>query len=618
MNVSRETIIAQVDEWARDNIGRDFTFRDFQKEKIIDIVENIVSKKENHNHTIEAPTGSGKSIMIIVSAGVLSHYYSMTSYILCSDLFLFSQYEKFIEDHPNIKFGMLKGQTGNYQCMMNQEDMRNADCRMAQISWASLFNPDKAVDLGYPCALECEYVKARKKAVKSTVTLMTYQLFLYSMYLDKKSDHGQSAFKQRDIVFCDECHNIPDIIQSKFSPSYNPTTIEKLMTIYYAAVNKNMQLFDDVDCNITSKYTEQELNGKLNDIYFRLGKPDNSKTEDYDIVNELLKIYEDFGLTADMLENEIGQAKRKGKILSKDEIKVYKTISFYRNQMCYWGDLFRAIGSIANGQDYLLKKIDEDEVTKTKNITFSCVKEDWLIYCYLLSEASWKVMTSATVGGKLAFEENIGTKYTQDGCMKFDRVPSTFDFTKSPVYFLNRYKMSFREKDKSFESLKPVIFNICKKFEGQRGIIQTGSYELAKKLMFYAPKEIQDRLLMYNGSKEKISMVNEHKMRDDSILIGPTLAEGVDLPDDLCRFIIILKVPYPNMKDQLVKEKIKLFPLWYNSKTSNSIIQGIGRGVRNNHDYCETYILDACFYNLYLNTKDQYSKELQDRIIIYN
>ena len=618
MNVSRETIDSQVEKWAVSHIGKDFKFRQYQKEKIVDIIENIVSKKENHNHIIEAPTGSGKSIMIIVAAGVLADEYQMTSYILCSDLFLFSQYEKFIKEHPFIKFGMLKGQTGNYVCEMNKEDMRNADCRMAQISWASLFNPDKAEELGYPCAVDCEYVQCRKKAVKSTVTLMTYQLFLYSMYLNKKSDHGGYAFKNRDIVFCDECHNIPDIIQSKFSPQYNPTSIEKLMTIYYAAMNRQLVLFDELGCNIQDKYTERELNDKLNDLYLKLGQDDNSKKEDFQLVNELLEIYYDFQLTCDMLENEIGNAKRSGKTISKDDLKTYKTISFYRNQMCYWGDLFRAIGSLENGYDYLLKKIDVDETTKTKNITFSCVKEDWLIYCYLLSEASWKVMTSATVGGQKAFEENIGTIYTDDHCSKFDRVPSTFDFSKSPVHFLNRFKMNFKEKDRSFESLKPVVFNICKQFAGKRGMIQTGTYELAKKIMFYAPKEIQDRMLMYNGSKEKISMVNEHKMREDTILIGPTLVEGVDLPDDLCRFIIILKVPYPNIKDKLVAEKIKLFPLWYNSKTSNAIIQGIGRGVRNDHDYCTTYILDACFYGLYINTKDQYAKELQDRIKIYN
>lgn len=615
----RDTIETQINEWAERNIGRDFTFRNHQKESIISIIENIVSKKENHTHVIEAPTGSGKSIMILVSAGVLSEYYGMTSYILCSDLFLFSQYEKFITDHPNIRFGMLKGQSGNYNCMMNNEDIRNSDCRMAQVSWSSLFNPDKAIDLGYPCALECEYVKQRKNAVHSTVTLMTYQLFLYSMYLDKKSSYGKYGFTQRDIVFCDECHNIPDIIQNKFTPSFNPGTIEKLMNIWHASAEKQSVLFGDSDgCNIHEMYTENELNDKLNDLLFSLYKEDNSKTEDWELANKLIKIYSDFVLTVDSLENEFGEAKRNGKIFSKDEIKVYKTCSFFRNQMCYWGDLMRALNTLPNGSDYLLKIVEYDEAGNATNVKFSCIKEDWLIYCYLLQEAKWKVMTSATVGGKNAFEENIGTHYTDEGHMKYEVMPSTFDFTKSPVYFLNKWKMSFKERDKSFEMIRPIIFNICKKFEGKKGMIQTGSYDFAKKLVFYAPPEIQSRMLLYNGSKEKIDIINRHKMSEDTILVGPTLAEGIDLPDDLCRFIIIMKVPYPNIKEKYVKAKIQMFPLWYNSKTSNAIIQGIGRGVRNSSDYCETYILDACFYNLYINTKDQYSRELQNRILIYN
>ena len=79
-----------------------------------------------------------------------------------------------------------------------------------------------------------------------------------------------------------------------------------------------------------------------------------------------------------------------------------------------------------------------------------------------------------------------------------------------------------------------------------------------------------------------------------------------------------MKVPYPNITSKIVKKKLELFPLWYNCTTSNIIIQSIGRGVRNEHDYCTTYILDGCFGNLYQQTKEQYSTELQNRIkIIY-
>ena len=76
------------------------------------------------------------------------------------------------------------------------------------------------------------------------------------------------------------------------------------------------------------------------------------------------------------------------------------------------------------------------------------------------------------------------------------------------------------------------------------------------------------------------------------------------------------KISVEEFLNFLVKEKIKLFPLWYNSTTSNEIIQGIGRGVRFDGDWCVSYILDACFWKLYLDTQDQYSNEFKNRLNI--
>ena len=77
-----------------------------------------------------------------------------------------------------------------------------------------------------------------------------------------------------------------------------------------------------------------------------------------------------------------------------------------------------------------------------------------------------------------------------------------------------------------------------------------------------------------------------------------------------------MKVPYPNITGKLVKKKIELFPTWYNNTTSNVIIQSIGRGVRNENDYCTTYILDGCFGTLYQKTLEQYPKHIQERLKI--
>ena len=172
-----ETIIEVCNEWVKNKISKDFKFREYQLECIVKIIQNVLTHG-NHNYVVEAPTGSGKSLINIISAGVLADYFDVTSYILVSDLFLWEQYANFLNKHKKTGIAMLKGKIGNYKCILNGEDITLADCTVAGLSWASMYNKNTIDKYGYDCAYTCPYVKARKKAVKSKVCLMTYQLFI--------------------------------------------------------------------------------------------------------------------------------------------------------------------------------------------------------------------------------------------------------------------------------------------------------------------------------------------------------------------------------------------------------------------------------------------------------
>ena len=72
-----------------------------------------------------------------------------------------------------------------------------------------------------------------------------------------------------------------------------------------------------------------------------------------------------------------------------------------------------------------------------------------------------------------------------------------------------------------------------------------------------APYEIRQRLYLYGNSKQKEESISNFKNSKNGILIGPTLIDGIDLPNDYCRFIIIMKIPYPNITNKIVKKKIE-------------------------------------------------------------
>ena len=612
---TKEDITNNIIEWTRKRLSSNFNFHEHQLEVITDIIYNILNSEEegNENYILEAPTGSGKSIICIVSAGVLSEYYRMRSYILCSDLYLWQQYYDFITKAGLSNFGYLKGQTGNYNCIVNYEDMRNADCRMRNLGWKTLMDREKAAKVGYRCAEKCEYVLARKKAIQSEVCLMTYQLFLYMLNVIGDADTG---FDGREVIFCDECHNIPDIVQNKYTPTVKEEDFKYLQALYEFG-KKELERQSVADTNKFTIYeqfsTVQEMMSALKSMFADMCKQDASAMDNIVSMKVYYNIFDAFKNIADLLEGRIARRKECGNS-SAEDVKIYKNCSHYRNECCHWGDFLTAVSEA--GSNYLIKQVEYDN-DHIPTVIYNCVKEDYMVSHYLLKHTPHRVMMSATVGGKTAFEENIGIKYTTTKTSKMSRVPSTFDFSKSPIRVFTKYKMTYEKKDYSFEQLKPLIYKLIHKFDGQKGIIQTGSYKNAKELYYTAPEEIKKRLLIYNDSKEKNTMLRKHKASKDTIIIGPSLAEGIDLPDDLCRFIIILKVPYPTLTSKLVKAKMKLFPNWYASTTSNIIIQGIGRGNRNKTDYCSTFILDGCFKRLYNETKEQYSPELQQRIKFY-
>ena len=649
MTDKQQEILKNIEDWSKQHLGNSFTFRKNQKESIAFILSSIL---ENNIETqvVQAPTGTGKSIICIICAGVLAQFYGMKSYILASDLYLWEQYATAMSKFKLKQFGFLKGSIGNYRCNENHLDLSTGKCRMAKVPLATLRNPDSRRKMGYECAETCIYMKQRFRAEKAPVTLLTYQLWLYQMNLVEHDD--REGFLKRDVIFCDECHNIPDIVQKFAQPvidvDRDREKIEEILC--YAAEN-------DISCgfcppvmkpSVLKKMTEEE-----GDRIFHSDEPQwkvsdvvsiDAVLDAFDYFTDSLYISENIDpspqLKIDMLkgfsriinfvnsiaENALQKMSDEGSVLEsatetkKDKAQrasIFKTLSWTHNYSSSISEFISA--AVQAGKEYVIVEESKDQ-NGARSYTFSCVKEDWLCYQYILRHAKYKILTSATVGRKESFNTNIGTQYTNYKTAQFIDIPNIFDFTRSPIYVIPTYKMSYSQKKASLPKIAELIFKIMSSpnFKDKRGMINTGSYENARAIYTAAPPEIQKRLCMYTTSRDKKDTIDVYTAVKNKVIIGPSLVEGVDFPGDLCRFIIIMKVPYPNITSKIVKAKMNVFPMWYESTTSNTIIQNIGRGVRNEDDYCTTFILDGCFTRLYEETMQQYPDEIKARMKFIN
>ena len=133
MTNKENEILNNVKEWTRKYMGPSFTFREYQESIIVGIISNCLGEGSNYETLVlEAPTGSGKSLLCLISAGVLAEYYDMPSYILCSDLYLYKQYEDAIKA-AKLPFGMLKGSRNNYRCHVVDNDLQFANCKLWRV-----------------------------------------------------------------------------------------------------------------------------------------------------------------------------------------------------------------------------------------------------------------------------------------------------------------------------------------------------------------------------------------------------------------------------------------------------------------------------------------------------
>lgn len=643
VQIPKSEIVNRVKEWTELNIGEKFSFRPNQLETIVHIIDNIINNSQETT-IIEAPTGSGKSLICIITAGVLAEHFGKKSYILASDLYLWSQYMDAINKYSLKSFGYLKGSIGNYRCDVNHMDFNLGRCRMEKVSLNNLRQRDWRNAHGYRCVSTCEYMKSRFRAEQTPVTLLTYHLWLYQMNLVDHTDEI-AGFKPRPVIFCDECHNIPDIVQKYAQPVIDVTQDrQKLMEIVDFIIKENINFNFNEQCVRADVLYDMQVNSVNEAAYREKGPMHYLRMEDimenYDYFidsltlaesidentqqakTDLLKTYVNFlsfinnaqVKASEILTEAITLANAKSKKQNKENIHMVQLFNWFHN---YYSMLSEFLVSTSSaGEQFMIIEKTVDRYSNKVTFSLSCAKEDYLCYQYLMKHSRYKVMTSATIGNRESYMTNIGVGHTESRNADYRVIPNSFDFTKSPIYYLPTFKMSYDRKKQDFPEIMKVVFNILssENFRNIRGMINTGSYENAKLLYDNAPVHIKHRLCMYNNSKDKNEQIKIYKSSANKVMIGPTLVEGVDLPDDLCRFILIIKVPYPSIQSKLIKAKMQLFPLWYDSTTSNTIIQNIGRGVRNENDWCTTFILDGCFGWLYQKTMNQYPVEIRNRI----
>jgi Rad3-related DNA helicase len=203
------------------------------------------------------------------------------------------------------------------------------------------------------------------------------------------------------------------------------------------------------------------------------------------------------------------------------------------------------------------------------------------------------LLMSATVIRPDIFAESLGIPESQRACLT---IPTPFPVENRPIHVFPVGRMSADNIDETLPKMVTALKEILKEHKGEKGMIHCHSFKIAN----YLRKNLRSNRLIFHDSSDREEALKKHlSSKEPTVLVSPSMAEGVDLRDDLARFQILLKVPYPSLGDKLVRKRMHRWSWWYPMQTVKTVVQSVGRAIRSEKDHAVTYILDADWVRFY-------------------
>lgn len=528
------------------------------RESQVEILDKAVKAYESGKKfvVLDAATGVGKSAIAVT----LSRWFATTkmcgSEINPGGVIVTSQ--KTLQDQYKREFSRIAKDvrsSSNYECLWSEG-----------VSCGEIIRVSKST-AGWPCRTEgscnrgedCPYKIAKEAFVRSSVGITNYSYFLSDVVYTTTS-------KKRQLLICDECHSLEENLRS-FATSR----------------------IDDVMCN---------------DIGTKLISENSTDSEIYQWVASVY--YPLVSISLDNLSQQLAECKRGKKITAavKNLSKTYEMIDKHKCQL----GRFLDSKSLESNNVIVRSSRDSNRCIEIKPLDVSKIAKE-----LLFSQCEKALLMSATILDFDIFAKSCGLN--KDEC-EFIQVASPFNPKNFGIVYRPIAKMNRNSIIESTPDIVNQVKRILQDHKNEKGIIHTGNYDITR-----AIASINDsRLLIQSTSSDREKIIKTHlNSKSPTVLVSPAMSEGISLDDELSRFQIICKIPFPYIGDPVIKKLMEASNKWYAWKTALLIIQSIGRGVRSIDDYTKTYILDECFSTFFMNNSelftDAFSKMTIENIV---
>lgn len=414
----------------------------------------------------------------------------------------------------------------------------------------------------------CPYWTAKETAMGDRIAVLTFSYLVIDNFLPKSisislestsapsADAGTTqrdvSFGDRELLVVDECHKLEDQVASlhagfKISPYSLPEPV-----------------FADIDHEI----------GEL---------PEDQPTKFDDVRNSLDKVH----------DRASSYIKEHGRRHGDESQEVTNCRSFKgKYEFC--------AQQVDDGRDWV---VERDEIiwdgVERHSIHIQPVDVDEFLQEFVWSRAEKYVLSTATMPFSETPSRWIARLGLDPDRARVIQYPMPFPAENRRVITNTAVgKMSNEGYIEYRDDIVSKLSELSNRHQGEKGLIHTASYDRAKDL----GREFPDNSMYHSRNAELglSGVIDRWQDSENDMLFSPAAMDGVDLPEDECRWQALVKVPYPRRGDPRVRFLLEERGdwSWYFEKTCQQIQQSVGRGVRSPSDSCVYYVLDYSFLDV--------------------
>jgi Rad3-related DNA helicase len=511
------------------------------------------------NLTKKSINNGKKFVLLNAATGAGKSYYTIMManwykmYVNNSARFDIITNSKLLQQQYKREFNFINDLRGQF----NYKCIRhNTDCRAGK-------ELNKASKL-LPCP-NCSYDAAKEAWTNGEMSLTNFHMFNSFAFFVPETVLKRSA----NVLFIDESHSLEEVFCDFISFKLSPRILKN-----YGMEEQIIELYH-------RKFTDIKTAGGFISFIER----------DF------------FPYIIDLKQNFID---------SLSEVSESKLKQIYAGYIAYIDGAEESINS-------LLKDFEKNEYNWTLDITKSKINEIelnlqpiwgnvylddiiWSKYDHVIF-MSGSILDKEMFSFLNGFDESLTDYYELD---------STFPVKNRPLYYYQAGKMTYAQREATFRYQVEVIEKILRKYKDQRGIIHTTNYEISKWLQ----DAIKDKRLIYHQTEDRENQLEKMKKKKNGVIVSPSMTSGISMDEDLSRFQIMMKVPYPNISSNKVKARQTSNKKWYVWRTIVDMVQAYGRSTRSDTDWSHTYILDSSFDDILKYNKKMLPKYFREAIKI--